>query len=427
MLELGHELRLRCPVGVIRSSRGTIVRTKLKKSLDLTEIPVVDAHCHSYLETPKTLSTGEFARLSSIAAQPEFLTGNFVPAADQMRKAQSRLAEMYREQPFFTYMIRLLSELYRCRRDIEEIMKIRNSKAEHLDEYAAELFQDAKIRGLVLDGGYPPLKDDTLSRFPARVVKIFRLETFVNDLLAQNRDFEQLLSAFDSGIRDAVRTKGHRGLKTIIAYRTGLDIHRLEFGEARQDFEDAKAGRAELAWFGPKVKKLRDFLIIRALELSIELDVPMQFHTGVGDYEILLDKCNPALLFDLLKDDKLRHATVVLVHSGFPDTQNAAYMASVLPNVFADFSLTIPFLNPVGHERLKEILQVAPRSKLMYGSDGFNLPELFWLGAKVGKLVVARALDDLVRDGLYDEGEAERIARGILFENANKLFRLDLT
>jgi predicted TIM-barrel fold metal-dependent hydrolase len=153
----------------------------------------------------------------------------------------------------------------------------------------------------------------------------------------------------------------------------------------------------------------------------------MQFHTGVGDYEILLDKCDPALLFDLLKDDKLRHATVVLVHSGFPNNQNAAYMASVLPNVFADFSLTIPFLNPTGHERLKEILQVAPRSKLMYGSDGFNLPELFWFGAKVGKRVIARALGDLVQDGLFDEGQAEKAARSILFENANKLFQLNLT
>jgi hypothetical protein len=201
----------------------------LKQTLDLAEIPVVDAHCHSYLETPKTLSADEFASFASIAAQPKFLTGNFVPSADQMRKARSRLAEMYRQQPFFTYMVRLLSELYQCRPDIEQVMKIRNSKAEHLDKYAAELFQDAKIRGLVLDGGYPPLKDDTLNRFPAKVVKIFRLETFVNDLLAESRDFEQFLSGFDSGIRDAVRTKNHQGLKTIIAYRTGLEIHRVEF------------------------------------------------------------------------------------------------------------------------------------------------------------------------------------------------------
>jgi len=125
------------------------------------------------------------------------------------------------------------------------------------------------------------------------------------------------------------------------------------------------------------VKKLRDFLIIKAMELSIDLNVPMQVHTGVGDYDIVLDECDPALMYELLKDEKLRHATVVLVHSGFPNNQNAAFMASALPNVFLDFSLTIPFLNPASHERLLEILEIAPSSKIMYASDGFNLPELF--------------------------------------------------
>jgi predicted TIM-barrel fold metal-dependent hydrolase len=81
------------------------------------------------------------------------------------------------------------------------------------------------------------------------------------------------------------------------------------------------------------------------MELSIELNVPVQIHTGVGDYQIQLDQCDPAFLYELLKDNKLKHATVVLVHSGFPNNQNAAFMASVLPNVFLDFSLTIPFMN----------------------------------------------------------------------------------
>jgi predicted TIM-barrel fold metal-dependent hydrolase len=172
---------------------------------------------------------------------------------------------------------------------------------------------------------------------------------------------------------------------------------------------------------------LRDYLIIRALELSVELDVPMQFHTGVGDYDIVMDQCDPALMYDVLKDEQLRHATVVLVHSGFPNNQNAAWIVSLLPNVFLDFSLTVPFLNPVGTERLKEILQIAPSFKVMYGSDGFNLPELYWLGAKVGKNALSRCLSQLCEDGLFAEDTAHSIARRILFENANELYRLNLT
>ena len=235
-----------------------------------------------------------------------------------------------------------------------------------------------------------------MKRFPAKVVKVFRLETFIKDLLVRHDSFEDFYSAYETGIRDAVRRQGFVGLKSIIAYRTGLKIRKCELKDAEKEFLDVKNGRAELAWFGPKVKMLRDFLVVRALELSIDLNVPMQIHTGVGDYDILLDQCDPSLMYELLKDEKLRHATVVLVHSGFPNNPNAAFIASVLPNVFLDFSLTIPFLNPASHERLMEILEIAPSSKIMYGSDGFNIPELFWLSVKIGKRTLAQCFDKLM-------------------------------
>ncbi len=399
----------------------------MKSTIDLSGLPVVDAHCHSYLETPKVLSGDDFARCASIAAQPNFLAGQFVPSENQVRRAHNRLADMYREQPFFKYMIKLLSEFLRCKNDLEKVAESRSARAHDFDDYVRELFNDAQIRGLVLDGGYPPLAEEDLKRFPAKVVKIFRLESFIKDLLARRNTFDEFYSAYESGIQEAIKGQGYVGLKSIIAYRTGLKIRRVSLEEAKGDFVDSREARAELAWFGPKVKKLRDFLIVRAFELSIDLNVPMQIHTGVGDYDILLDQCDPALMYDLLKDEKLRHATAVLVHSGFPNNQSAAYMASVLPNVFLDFSLTIPFLNPVGHERLMEILQIAPSSKIMYGSDGFNLPELFWLGAKVGKKVLGKCLGELLHESLFDEAEANRIAKRILFENANELYGLGLT
>jgi predicted TIM-barrel fold metal-dependent hydrolase len=215
-------------------------------------------------------------------------------------------------------------------------------------------------------------------------------------------------------------------LKSIIAYRTGLNIRRVETRRAKQDFLDAKQDRAELAWYGPRVKMLRDFLIVRALELSIELNVPMQVHTGVGDYEIALDQCDPSLFYELLKDEKIRDATVVLVHSGFPNNQNAAFMASVLPNVFLDFSLTIPFLNPVSSERLMEILEIAPSSKIMYGSDGFNLPELFWYSTKVGRRALMKCFSQFIEGGVFNKDEINQKARRILFENANEMYQLGL-
>jgi hypothetical protein len=99
-------------------------------------------------------------------------------------------------------------------------------------------------------------------------------------------------------------------------------------------------------------------------------------------------------------------------------------MASVLPNVFLDFSLTIPFLNPVSHDRLMEMLQIAPASKIMYGSDGFSIPEIFWLAVKVGKRALEKCFDVFLEEGVFDEGEIESMARRILFDNANQLYKL---
>ena len=393
--------------------------------VDLSNLPVVDAHCHSYLESPKIMNGNHFARYANIlSAPPNFLDGQFKPQGEQLHRSKARLSTMDLEQPFFRLMTRWLADFFHCKPTLEAVARARSARSEDFDQYVRELFEGVSIRGLVMDGGYPALSDEDMKRFPVEVVKVFRVETFINDLLGRHDSFDEFFSAYETGIRDAVLKEGFVGLKSIIAYRTGLSVRRVEEKEAKKDFLEAKQGQAEVAWFGPKVKTLRDFLIVRALELSIDLDVPMQIHTGVGDFDILLDQCDPALLYDLLKDDKLRHASVVLVHSGFPSNQNAAFMASVLPNVFLDFSLTIPFLNPLSHERLKEILEIAPSSKVMYGSDGINLPEIFWFSAKVGKRVLEKCFKTFEDEKLFDQDEINQKARQILSENAIRLYGL---
>ena len=121
-------------------------------------------------------------------------------------------------------MVRLLSRFFQCEADPRAVAAARSARAADFDAYVRELFEDARLRGLVLDGGYPPLPEEDLKRFPAKVVKVFRLETFIKDLLASHDSFEDFYSAYESGIRDAVRRQGFVGLKSIIAYRTGLKI-----------------------------------------------------------------------------------------------------------------------------------------------------------------------------------------------------------
>jgi hypothetical protein len=59
---------------------------------------------------------------------------------------------------------------------------------------------------------------------------------------------------------------------------------------------------------------------------------------------------------------------------------------------------------------------------MMYGSDGFNIPELFWMAALAAKRGLRDALGELVSSGTLDEEQALDIAERFLSGNAKKLY-----
>jgi predicted TIM-barrel fold metal-dependent hydrolase len=83
----------------------------------------------------------------------------------------------------------------------------------------------------------------------------------------------------------------------------------------------------------------------------------------------------------------------------------------VYANVWLDLSLTIPHVaRPAG--AMREALELAPVSKLLYASDAARTPELYYLAAKGWRETLAEVLPELVDD------EAEQAGRMILRENA---------
>jgi hypothetical protein len=93
-------------------------------------------------------------------------------------------------------------------------------------------------------------------------------------------------------------------------------------------------------------------------------------------------------------------------------------MAHVYANVFLDLSLTIPFVSRPA-EALREALELAPVSKLLYGSDAARTPELFYLAAVRWRDALAEVLAEALAPG-----EAEAAGRAVLRENALRLYHL---
>ena len=391
--------------------------------VDVHDLPVVDVHCHPFLDKGQ-ITAEQFVDLTAFGGGSRaYMEEAGIAFTDEVR---AELQRGKRCTLYFRRMVRDLAAFFRVAPDFDEVIAARNAAiAEDYRGYVARLYADAKLTTLIADFGFPQpgLDVETVkAQLPVEVVPVFRIEPLIVDLLKADIGWAEFRRRYDEAIAGALTEGGFKGVKSIIAYRTGLEVSPLS-RTPDQGLQALDAIRRGLG--GGSMKKLRDHLLCRAIELCIEHDVPMQIHTGMGDREVNLPLCRPAYLMDLLRFPAYRACRVLLVHGGYPYQREAAYIANVLPRVYCDVSEGIPFAGHAAQSIFAEVLEMAPLSKVVYGSDGYALPEINYTSAKLGKQALGRVLDDLVADGFLDSVEARDAARMILADNARELYRLD--
>jgi uncharacterized protein len=72
----------------------------------------------------------------------------------------------------------------------------------------------------------------------------------------------------------------------------------------------------------------------------------------------------------------------------------------------------------------RQALSVAPASKLMYSSDGVNVPEMHWAAAIRGRSVIGRVLYEMNEAEEIDQEQAFYLAQLILHDTAYQVYRL---
>jgi hypothetical protein len=390
--------------------------------IDTSALPVVDVHCHPFVRQGETTPEDFTNAVAFGGSSPEYMAQGGVTVDDDLH---DELQRVKRDVVYFRYMVRQLANFFDCEPDLGRVIEERNRAIrEGFTGYVKRLYDDCGLTTLVSDFGYPQPPVDTsqfITDMPIEVVPIYRIESLIVELLEAGVGWDEFRRRYDQTIADTLEG-GYRGLKSIIAYRTGLDVSPLSRtpDQGLQALEAIRRGTG-----GGAMKKLRDHLLCRAMELCMEYDVPMQIHTGMGDFEINLVLCRPALLMELLRFPVFRACRVLLVHGGYPYHAEAGYMANVLPRVYCDVSEGIPYAGNAARRILAEVLEMAPLSKVVFGSDGYGAPEINYISAKLVKRALGRALQDLVDDGMLSLGEAEGAAAMILSENARRLYRLD--
>jgi predicted TIM-barrel fold metal-dependent hydrolase len=252
---------------------------------------------------------------------------------------------------------------------------------------------------------------------------MLRLEILMESLLAEHDSLEDVKEALATELDD-VPGRGYVALKSIAAYRTGLDIREWPREEAEESFHEyrrvAGASPARLVH-----KPLLDTLLHVAFAQAARQEVPVQFHVGYGDADTDLLLGNPLYLRQVLQRSDYRGMPVVLLHECYPYTRQGGYLAAIYENVYLDLSYGIPLL---GYGEMlsftRQALGVAPSSKLMYSSDGLGVPELHWISAIDGRRAIGEALGELVSQGELDLSDAEATGESILRANATRLYRL---
>jgi predicted TIM-barrel fold metal-dependent hydrolase len=337
--------------GLLRRRRGIRAAGSLREVL--SGIPLVDHHAHGILRTPPR-SLDEFRGLFSESPDPR--QWPHVATGVTYGRAVRALAEHLGCEP------------------TEEAVYERRLAADPA-EYAAGLLRATNTEVLLVDDGFPPADAgtswDELGRLAGcRALPVLRLEARGERAAAETA---------------TAREHGFAALKTIAAYRGGLDrvsgpvVDALEANEATGD------------------------------------PLPVQVHCGFGDSDLHLWRADPGYLKPLV--ERFRETTFVLLHC-YPFVREAGWLAHVYANVCFDLSLTIPHVARPA-VALAEALELAPVSKLLYASDAARTPELYLLAARWWRDALADVLPELM-----PAESAERAANAILRENALRVYRL---
>lgn len=285
------------------------------------------------------------------------------------------------------------------------------------DEVNRRFLRAADVDAFLVDTGYRggELLDTrgmaSLAGVPVR--EVVRLETVAESMSGVGA--EGFADAYAAALERA--TSDAAGVKSIIAYRYGLDFDPAR--PSRREVTEA-AGR----WLRRGGARVDDPVLLRHLIWAgVDRGLPLQFHTGFGDPDLDLARCDPLLMTGFLRATRDRGVSVLLLH-GYPYHRQAAYLAQVFPHVYVDVGLAVNYVGARAPAIVAESLELAPFHKVLYSSDAFGPAELHYLGAVLFREAFDEVTGAWVREGRWSVADAARVAEMVGAGNARRVYRL---
>ncbi|HWR15655.1 MAG TPA: amidohydrolase family protein [Terriglobales bacterium] len=277
---------------------------------------------------------------------------------------------------------------------------------------------------------YPLAADHLMARSPRHKDDIATLQRDLQGVLkeanltAVPEDFGTYIIFVDQTLH-RWQKQGAVAVKFIDAYLRTLHIAEISQVQAARLY--AEGQKKPLS--RDEYIALQDFVWRHILLEAGKLHLVVHIHSSLGIPPFMRTyDSDVSNLDDVLTDPQFFATPIVLIHGGLPWHEIAAYQA-LKPNVWIDIS-TMAFLYPVPAfaDRLRAYLVLAPE-KVLYGTDAAPYPSVVG-GADVLHIMLSRATRDalylglagLVRDSVINEAEAVAIGRGVLRDNARRLY-----
>jgi predicted TIM-barrel fold metal-dependent hydrolase len=289
-------------------------------------------------------------------------------------------------------------------------------------EVAARLLPHAGVEQMLIDTGFRsrellPL-DELGALAGAETHVILRLESLAEEVATSGVSAGGFATAFRAALdREAV---GAIGLKSIVAYRAGLDFDPTPPTAAEVE-------RAAGEWLRhievSGSRRLVDAVLLRfVLWEGAATGKPLQIHTGYGDTDLDLHRCDPLLLTGFLRATEGR-CQILLLHT-YPYHRQAGYLTQMFAHVSMDVGLAINYAGAQATQLIAESLELAPFTKVLYSSDAWGLPELHLLGSWLFRRGMARVLGAWVERGDWSVTDGERVMALVSAGNARRVYGL---
>ena len=366
------------------------------------DLPLVDHHCHGVLAD--ALGPDVFRALSTESA------GEGDPAVDVLDSPYG-LALGRRCAPLLGLEPHPTPEAYLERRG-----------ALGAAEVNRRMMSAAGLSALLIDTGhlaYPLLTPEEMEdAFAVPSHEIVRLERLAEDL-AEVTDAGDFMRAFDDALTAAARSAV--GFKSVIAYRYGLDI-------AGEPPAASAVAEAVEEWYRESERRgtrrvSSPVLLNHLLWASVRHGLPIQLHVGFGDSDIQLFRADPSRATRFLAATADSGARIMLLHC-YPFEREAALLAHVFPHVYCDVGEVSHHLGPSAGIALRRMMEAAPFGKVMFSSDAHGLAEHYAMSALGWREAMGALLDDWIASGWATPALADRIARAVAHDNAERVYGL---